>query len=290
MYPSDDGRAVAGRVVELFRHRPSLAAELLSGSLGVKVPEFERARVDSGDLTDLSPTEYRADAVVTFTAGDVPVLTVVVEAQLSRDRRKRRTWPVYVTTLHARFGCPAALLVVCADKRTARWCGEPIEVGHPGFVLRPLVVGPERVPVVTDAGEAVRSPELAVLSAMTAGSRPEQGEVFRALLAALESVDHERAGLYADVVLAALPEAARHHLEAMMVIDTYEYQSEFARRYFGQGKAEGEAEAVLAVLDARGVEVPTEARDRIAGCTDLDELETWVRRAATATSVDDLFA
>jgi hypothetical protein len=28
---------------------------------------------------------------------------------------------------------------------------------------------------------------------------------------------------------------------------------------------------------------------RITGCTDLDQLAAWVRRAATASSVDDLF-
>jgi hypothetical protein len=35
--------------------------------------------------------------------------------------------------------------------------------------------------------------------------------------------------------------------------------------------------------------VPDEARARIIECTDVDLLETWVRRAATATTVDDLF-
>ena len=43
------------------------------------------------------------------------------------------------------------------------------------------------------------------------------------------------------------------------------------------------------VLDARDIDVPVDARARITGCTDLDQLETWVRRAAIATSVNDLF-
>jgi hypothetical protein len=46
---------------------------------------------------------------------------------------------------------------------------------------------------------------------------------------------------------------------------------------------------VLAVLDARGVEVPDEAREKIAGCADLDQLDTWARRAATADKVNELF-
>jgi hypothetical protein len=67
-----------------------------------------------------------------------------------------------------------------------------------------------------------------------------------------------------------------------------QYQSEFALRNFRQGEATGEARAVLAILDTRGVKVPDETRARIASCTDLDQLDTWVRRAATANKIQDL--
>jgi hypothetical protein len=165
------------------------------------------------------------------------------------------------------------------------------------------------VPVVTDVGLARRSPELAVLSALAHGGRPGQEGVLKALLTGLDVVDHDRADLYADVVLAVLPAAARDCLEALLTTTTYEYQSDFARRYFNKGRtegraegeaegraegeargrAEGEASAVLAVLDARGVEVPDDVRADIAGCTDLGQLDTWVRRAATANKVHELF-
>jgi hypothetical protein len=42
-----------------------------------------------------------------------------------------------------------------------------------------------------------------------------------------------------------------------------------------------DAAVTFTVRDSPGV--------RNAGCTDLDQLETWVRRAATATSANDLF-
>lgn len=113
-----------------------------------------------------------------------------------------------------------------------------------------------------------------------------------ALLEALRSVDEQHATLYHDLVLAALPVVARQHLETLMTT-TYEYQSDFARKYVSQGRAEGRAEgeaaALLTVLAARGVDVPDEARARITACTELDQLETWIRRAATADSVADLF-
>src|SRR5262249_56374514 len=82
-------------------------------------------------------------------------------------------------------------------------------------------------------------------------------------------------------------------------------ESDRARRYYAEGeamgevkgkaegeakgKAEGEARAVLAVLDARGIEVPDPVREDITNCTNLDQLDTWIRRAATANKVQELF-
>jgi hypothetical protein len=72
-----------------------------------------------------------------------------------------------------------------------------------------------------------------------------------------------------------------------------EYQSDFVRRFVNQGRAEGEAKgeakALLAVLAARGIEVPEEGRARITGCSDVEQLEVWIRRAVTVSSVHDLF-
>ncbi|MFB6848159.1 hypothetical protein ACFCXS_25380 [Streptomyces sp. NPDC056373] len=57
-----------------------------------------------------------------------------------------------------------------------------------------------------------------------------------------------------------------------------------------KGEARGEAKAILRFLEARGVSVPQEARDRIAGCTDLDLLNRWLDRTPHVESVDELFA
>ncbi|MEJ3745976.1 hypothetical protein WEI85_22125 [Actinomycetes bacterium KLBMP 9797] len=284
-------------LVELFRHRPELVVDLLHDVLAVELPRYQRVRLESADLTELTPTEYRADLVVTLADADggigAPVLAVVVEVQLSRDGGKRWSWPVYLATLRARLRCPVVLLVVCTDAAVAGWCATPVELGHPRFVLAPLVVGPRQVPVVTDAGVACAAPELAVLSAMAHAAHPDRDKVLRALVDGLASVDQERWTLYSDVVFAALPAAARRYLEALMGTGTYEYRSEFVRRYVLQGRAEGrvegEARAVLAVLATRGIEVPDDVRARISGCTDVEQVETWLRRAVTARTVADLF-
>src|SRR5688572_8789763 len=123
----------------MFRHRPSFAAELLAGPMGFPVPRFHNARLSAGELTDLAPTEFRADAVITLNVEEKTVFAVVIEVQLRTDRRKRRTWPAYVATLHARLDCPANLLVICPDPVVAAWCAEPIVVTDPGLSLTPLV-------------------------------------------------------------------------------------------------------------------------------------------------------
>jgi hypothetical protein len=76
----------------------------------------------------------------------------------------------------------------------------------------------------------------------------------------------------------------------------HEFRSELARENFARGEARGqargqargEAQAVLTVLDARGVHVPTALREQILACTDLAQLDTWLRRAGTATTIDDV--
>jgi hypothetical protein len=281
-------------LIAVFRDRPILAADLLAGQLGVTVPTFQNARTAPSDLNNNEPTEYRADLVINLTDGDDVVLAVIVEAQLRPDRRKHRSWPAYVATLYAQLGCPVVLLVVTAKPWVAARCAVPIQVGLPDFVLTPLVLGPKQVPVVTDPELARQNPEMTVLSAMAHGHRgPEQTAVFEAFLAALNALDQGAAKRYADVVLKVLPAAARDHLETLMTTKSHPYVSDFARRYYDQGEAKGEAKgeatAVLAVLDARGIEVSDEVRERVSGCADLGQLETWIRRAATANRADDLF-
>lgn len=279
-------------LLELFRLRPDLAVALLSDLLGVPVPAHDDVRLEPGELGELVPTEYRADAVVVLGAGPRCALAVVVEVQLSRDRGKRLSWPVYLAHLRARLGCPVVLLVVCVDVAVARWCAGPIAMGHPGWVLEPLVLGPEEIPVVTAPRDAPA--ELAVLSAMAHGG--DRLPVVDALVEALATIPPDRARMYAELVLVALPEAARHHLEELMALGTFEYQSDYSRRLIAQGRGEGlaegqaraKAEGVLTVLDARGMTVPAALRDRITSCRDLDRLDTWLRRAATVASAAEL--
>ena len=56
-----------------------------------------------------------------------------------------------------------------------------------------------------------------------------------------------------------------------------------------EGKAEGKVEALFAIFAARSLGVTEAQAARIRRTTDLDVLDTWVRRAVTAASADDVF-
>ena len=277
--------------VDLFKNRPSLAAEMLAEVLGISLPAYTEARLASTDLTEIQPAEYRADVVVVLLDRDIPVRVVIVEVQLAVDPRKRLSWPAYVTVSRAIHGCPADLLVVATDPTVAGWCAEPIEIGALGFVLRPAVLRPDAVPVVTDLAEAAGRPELGVLSAMTHGETELGAAIAAAVLPAIQGLDDDRARLYYDLVYHSLNAAARRALEAMM--KGYEYQSDFAKKYVAQGRTEGRAEgrteeaarALLTVLRVRGIAVPDAVRERILAQKDPEQLERWLEKATVAASV-----
>lgn len=283
----------------LFRNRPELAPELLRDALHVPLPRYSEVRIASAELAELLPTEYRADLVVLLIDGK-PALGIVVEVQLRRDDQKRMSWPVYVVGLRARIECPTCLLVVTPSEAVATWAKTPIELG-PGARLVPFVVGPSSVPIVTDSAEATRDPELAVLSAMAHGKGDPSvaTSIAKAALGGLErlDLDDERAMLYLDLIVHSLGDATRAALEALMRSGTYQYQSDFAKKYFSEGMAKGLAEgvakgralAVLHVLRARNVATNEEQRERILGCGDVAVIERWLEHAVTVTSAEQLF-
>jgi hypothetical protein len=94
------------------------------------------------------------------------------------------------------------------------------------------------------------------------------------------------------VVLRLASDAARQILEAMMT--TSEYEKTFVERIHDQGisegKAEGKAESVLKLLDARHLAPSQEQRQRVTSCTDSAQLDLWFDRAVTADTAASVFA
>ena len=274
-------------LLRLFQNRPALAAEVASEVLHERLPEFTEAHIESANLNDLRPAEYQADLVVVLERG-CAVQGIIVEVQLSPDEDKKYTWPAYVCNLRSRIRSPVGLLVITADDAVARWARRPIALGGFG-VCKPWVLSPSDVPEITDESHARQDPELAVLSAIAHGADPDIGKVVRiaqAAHAALNDLDGERSTLYSDRLLAALSVAAREALQTV-ITHKYEYQTEFARRYYGQGRAEGRAEGradvVLRLLVLRfgAVSESIQTAIREAGMEELDRIGERLLTAQT---------
>ncbi|TYK48958.1 hypothetical protein [Actinomadura decatromicini] len=277
--------------IQIIRDNPEVIAQILHTAFDIRIPDDLIIKTTSEEFTQIAPAAYRADNVVEMYRADSskPTVAVVAETQRRKDACKRGSWPVYLTTQRARTECPCYLVVFCHRRSVAEWARKPIEIGHPGFTLTPLVIGPGMGPLVTTPDQATQMPELAVLSRLldVTPATKEELEITYAALATIESAGHEHAHLYTDLVLEALPTAARHILEEFVAtgIADYEFKSDFARR----NQAIGEAESVVKVLDARKVPLSKEVRDRILECRDKEQLDEWLVRAAMAETVDELF-
>jgi len=277
----------------LFRNQPALAADLIRRALGATLPAYEEARVASADLTEVQPPEYRADLVIELWRS-APVYGVIVEVQLSEDDQKRYAWPAYVMNLRARLKCPVSLLVVAADDAVARWAAKQVEIGGLNQ-FTPHVLGPSGVPEITDHAQARENPELAVLSAMAHGRDRDPARVIQIALAAhtaSAALDSDRSRIYGDLIFSSLSEAARRALDHMDV-RTYEFQSDFARRYIALGRSEGEAKGRTEGRTEGRVE--GEAQGRVSlilrqlRCR-FGELEAEVLARIQRASIDDLEA
>jgi len=285
---------------ELFHARPHLAAELLEAARLLPTAANVEGELLPADLSQSSAPEYRADVVVKL-SGDAE-MTVIIEAQLQPDPTKPFSWPVYVAVAQSQRRGKVALLVLTLDESTARWAARPVAVGITG-TLRPVVIGPKSLPVVTELSQAIENPEIAVLSALAHGRRKVGAQVGRVAAEAARSLDAERRRLYTDLILQHLNGAARRALETLMIKD-WQPESEFLRAIDARqeaaiearGEARGEARA-----EARGVRrvlakllklkfgpLPAEVTLRVENAK-LDELNVWSDRILEAKTLAEVF-
>jgi hypothetical protein len=76
--------------------------------------------------------------------------------------------------------------------------------------------------------------------------------------------------------------------ELQMQTGNYNFKSPYARVFFAKGYTVGEAEALLLVLGARGMVVDETTRELIRSCNDSEQLERWIVRAVTASSLHEV--
>jgi len=268
---------------------------------GKDLPDMP-ATVGSPVFNDRKSADFYADAVIVVGgAPQDPAYSIIVEPQQAPDPGKLEDWPRYATALWVDTGKPVFVLVFCKDQKVADWYGDRQPIGtNLGNLALPLyVVGPAQIPAITDPGQVAEDMAMGVLSFTAHGSvSPKVVEAFKS---GLTQQPPESQRKYYELAHGMSSPTLRHILEDWMASDIL-ISSPFGKETFAkgeakgkaegkvEGKVEGEAEAILIFLEHRGLTATQAERERISGCADIEMLRTWVTRAATVTSVGDLFA
>ncbi|MFF4018121.1 hypothetical protein [Streptomyces sp. NPDC001843] len=280
----------------IFQKDPALLTRAIQDVLGVPFPEPREFAGMNVDLTEIEPIERRVDTLMRADTDEGTYL-IVVESQGKKDEDKRGSWPYYLSYLYAKYRCEPVLIVITQSVATARWAAEPIHLGvreFPSLTVRPLVLSPDNVPLIVDAGEAERDVPLAVLSAMTHGRGPQAGAILESLATALRTIDADSAAAFVQFVDSCLGDTqAQQMWRDLMTAMQYFWRHPLAEQVRQEGREEGieqeRASMVLRILQWRGIDVSESVRDRVTSCTDLDRLEVWAQRAVHASSAKDLF-
>lgn len=281
----------------IFRDDSDLSTRAVQRLLGIEFPTPQRISVLDSDLTNIEPVERRVDTILYIETSTTDHI-LIIESQTGKSEDKRRSWPYYIAHLHTKYQVPVTLLVISADQATVTWARTPIHIGlhdHPSLTCRPLVLGPDNVPAIANIDQATDDVMLAVFSALTHKNSADVEQILSTLATALDTIDPLSAAYLAEFTEVGLAQTAALQIwRSLMSTMAYPYQSHLRSqgREEGraEGRAEGEARAVLRVLDRRNVRVPPDVRERIMACTDTTTLETWLDRALTATTIDDLLA
>ena len=219
---------------------------------------------------------------------------ISLEIQLSKDADKPYSWLLYHAGQHYRLRVPSYLVVIASNPDVAAWAAGPFTSGM--VTMRPLVITPEHFPPITDPEEAKRSLERTFLSGLVHASDPVAADIGRALRVALDAAADDVGLCYWDTLLAVMGDTVRRTLE--MDMKNWKPRSEWGKRFLadaladakGEGEAKGRVASIFDLLEVRGLILDQPLRQRITACTDLDLLGHWLRRAATATSAEEVFA
>ncbi|WP_406420183.1 hypothetical protein OH809_26370 [Streptomyces sp. NBC_00873] len=276
----------------IFQEYPGLFSRL-SVVLGVAFPPSTSAAVLPNDLTEAQPLERRVDTLLRIETQDDGPFLLAIEAQGRKDPDKPASWAYYVSYLLNKYRLPTTLLVVCQDRATAEWAARPVPLGTRQWAtltLSPLVAGPHNMPVITDVAEARKDLALATLSAITHADNPDVGAILKTLSAALRDAPEAIADPVIELTAQGLGKRpAAQQWRNLVAVDLSFYKSPLSEEIRDEGRAQGRAEDILLVLEARGIDVLDETREKITGCGDPQLMRQWLSRAVTATSADEIF-
>jgi hypothetical protein len=285
----------------IFQQDSELFARTMRHVFHQNVPVPDRVSILDTDFTEIRPHVRRGDSVLLaefLVEERGRRYIVIVESQQREDEEKERRWPYYIAYLHDKYECPVILLVVCNDGETADWARTPIFIGLPEFpsmTVLAWVLGPDNLDIITDPEQAAADVGFAVLAAITHSQSGQINDILEALSEALDTIDENTASVLAELTEAGLGGTDGLPIwRALMTTQTYPYVSQLRSQGREEGRqeglAEGRAQAVVQVLEVRGIAIRDEDRDAILGCRDEETLTTWLNRATLVTDIRDLFS
>jgi hypothetical protein len=278
---------------QLFRDHPWLAPKIVRERAYADLPAHLTATVGSPQFNDRKSRDFYADTVVVVGGPpNDPAYGVIVEPQQSQDSGKLHDWPRYAAAFWLETGKPAWVLVFCPNHKVADWYlrRQPVATNLPDYSLPLIVIGPAQIPVITDPADVVSDAAMGVLSFVAHGDGdPAVVQAFESALVKLPPASLRR---YYELAHSMSVPTLRNVLEEFMASDVL-LSSPIAKENFAlglaEGEAKGEARAVLFVLEARGLVPSEQERATITGCTDLAQLQAWITKAVTVSSVGELF-
>lgn len=282
-----------------FRDNPESVDQLFRAIGFTSFPDIVGAEDLSGDVTMLTPTPRQADSVLKMRTKADDEFVLIFEAQRRPAEEKRTRWPQYVTSLYDRHKIPIVLVVVCHDTITASWASRPIVISTDFWTsctVRPLVLGPSNVPLPTGPIAEADLP-LAVFGVITHGADSDVTGILDEVATALKKVGGATQEKFSWMIELALtePSAEQKWSDIMMLDIDRESLREHPRiggimdELEAEAKAEGLAEGILTVLDARGIVLTAEQRANVLAVTDQELLLRWLRAAADAPNAARLF-
>ncbi|WP_061291819.1 hypothetical protein [Herbidospora cretacea] len=269
---------------QLFRERPRLALDLVRQAKLLEMPGDPPVRAHLLELSDRVSKELRPDLLLTLGPEREPTAALIVEMQLQPSEAKARQLPRYAAAVWLHLDCPVHVVVVCPDRRTARWAATRMPTQLETFHIDPLAIGPDDIPLVTGA-QVVDNPELATLSLM---AHSDDEAVVDDILEGFEALPVKHAAYYYEYAYHFAVESAKHRLEK--ALETKPVFSPFAKEHFGKGMVEQGIADVLEVLELRRIPLTAEQRARITESDDIADVRKLLRRAVLVDDAGELFA
>ncbi|MFI2424890.1 hypothetical protein ACH5A7_12435 [Streptomyces sp. NPDC018955] len=250
----------------IFQHDPGLFSRV-SRFLGVDIPTPVKATALPTDLTEADPVERRVDTLLRFETVEQGPFLLAIEAQGRKHPDKPASWAYYTAYLWSKYRLPTALLVVCQDHATAEWAQRAVSSGPPQLptlTVRPVVVGPHNMPVITTPEEARADLVLASLAAITHAAEPVVDAILKALSTALRDVPEDIASPLIEFTAQGLGKnPAKHLWRNLVAVDLSFYKSYLAEEVREEVRQKIQREVQEEVRQKLQQEVREEVRQKL---------------------------